>query len=81
MTTVINAAPTDTAMEIDKRYLCLVTIILICLKMGHIRGNERERKRGGKKRKERNTAWKADFWSAVINVATSGNAAQYDVSL
>lgn len=80
MTAVINAAPTDTAMEIDKRYLCLVTIILICLKMGHIRGNESERKRGEKK-KERNTAWKADFWSAVINVTTSGNAAQYDVSL
>lgn len=53
MTTVINAAPTDTAMEIGKRYLCLVTIILICLKMGHIRGNERERKRGEKKERKK----------------------------
>lgn len=55
MTTVINAAPTDTAMEIDKRYLCLVTIILICLKMGHIRGNERERKRGEKKERKKHS--------------------------
>lgn len=49
MTTVINAAATDTAMEIDKRYLCLVTIILICLKMGHIRENGRERRKKKKK--------------------------------
>ena len=64
MTTVINAAGTDTAMEKDKRYLCLVTIILICLKMGGWGGATLE--------KEKKTTWRQiPGRSAVINVPTS----------